>query len=147
MVGLGPVLLVYVPVYMIAGAAGIWLFYVQHQFEGTYWESHAEWDYATAALQGSSYYRLPKVLEWFTGRIGLHHVHHIDPKIPNYRLRRCHESTSEFKAVPELTLWGSFRAASLKLWDAEQGRLVRFSELRARRRTSRRRAERERMEA
>ena len=140
MVGLGPVLLVYVPVYMIAGAAGIWLFYVQHQFEGTYWESHAQWDYATAALQGSSYYRLPKVLEWFTGRIGLHHVHHIDPKIPNYHLRRCHESTSEFKAVPELTLWGSFRAASLKLWDAEQGRLVKFSELRARRSAARRAA-------
>jgi omega-6 fatty acid desaturase (delta-12 desaturase) len=129
--GAGPVLLIYTPVYLLSAAAGIWLFYVQHQFEGTYWRPHEEWDYATAGLRGSSYYRLPRVLEWVTGCIGLHHVHHIDPKIPNYHLRRCHDSTSEFRAVPELTLGASLRSVSLKLWDADRGRLVGFDALRS----------------
>ena len=81
----------YGPIILIAGATGNWLFYVQHQFEDAYWEPHAGWDYAEAAMRGASYYRLPRVLEWMTGRIGLHHVHHLDPKIPNYHLRRCHD--------------------------------------------------------
>jgi omega-6 fatty acid desaturase (delta-12 desaturase) len=128
--GVGAVIAVYLPAYWIAVSVGIFLFYVQHQFEGTYWESHHTWDYGTAALQGSSHYRLPRVLEWITGSIGLHHVHHIDPKIPNYLLRRCHESYDEFRAVPEMTFRASLRTVSLKLWDPEQRRLVGFDAVR-----------------
>jgi omega-6 fatty acid desaturase (delta-12 desaturase) len=135
-IGFLELLLVYLPAFFIASAAGIWLFYVQHQFEGTYWESHANWDYETAALRGSSFYRLPRVLEWFTGRIGFHHVHHFDPRIPNYHLRRCHYDVDVFRSVPELTLFASFRSASLKLWDTQQKRLITFRELRRLRRAS-----------
>ena len=131
-VAFGPwvMLSLFLPVYWVAVAAGFWLFYVQHQFEDTYWESHESWDYRTAAIQGSSYYRLPRVLEWVTGSIGLHHVHHADPKIPNYHLRRCHEAMPEFRAVPELTIRASLRTVSLKLWDPRQRRLVGFPALR-----------------
>ena len=123
-IGLKAVLLIYLPTFLIAGAVGNWLFYVQHQFEDTYWRPGGEWDYAEAALHGSSYYRLPRPLEWLTGSIGLHHVHHMDPRIPNYNLRRCHEENPEFHGVTVLTLRQSFRTASLKLWDPERGRLV-----------------------
>jgi acyl-lipid omega-6 desaturase (Delta-12 desaturase) len=135
--------LVYVPVVLFATTAGVWLFYVQHQFDGTYWTEHGEWDYATAALEGSSYYKLPRVLEWLTGGIGLHHVHHLDPKIPNYNLRRCHDENALFHGVTVLTLRASLRTPSLKLWDAERGRLVGFDAARSAARTSResRRAE------
>jgi omega-6 fatty acid desaturase (delta-12 desaturase) len=128
-VGLKAVALIYVPVYLLAGAVGHWLFYVQHQFQDTYWERHAEWDYADAALRGSSYYRLPVALEWITGSIGLHHVHHIDPRIPNYNLRRCHEENDEFHRVTQLTLRESLRTARLKLWDAKRECLVGFDAL------------------
>jgi len=125
-IGLGTALAVFFPVYMIAGSAGIWLFYVQHQFEDTYWRDHGEWDYATAAMHGSSYYRLPRVLEWVTGNIGRHHIHHLDPRIPNYHLRRAHESSEEFSKVPTLTIRSSLRSVSLKLWDEEENRMVGF---------------------
>jgi omega-6 fatty acid desaturase (delta-12 desaturase) len=131
-IGLGPALAIYFPVYMIAGSAGIWLFYVQHQFEDTYWREHVEWDYATSAMQGSSYYRLPRVLEWMTGSIGLHHVHHLDPRIPNYNLRGAHESSAEFSKVPTLTIRDSLRSVSLKLWDETENRLVGFDAARRR---------------
>ena len=124
--GTWTMLSLFMPVYYLATSVGIFLFYVQHQFEGTYWETHSSWNYGTAALQGSSYYRLPKVLEWITGSIGLHHVHHTDPKIPNYMLRRCHEASEDFRSVPELTLLSSLRSVKLKLWDPQQRRLVGF---------------------
>ncbi len=130
LIGWRALALVYTPVFLIAAAAGIWLFYVQHQFEGTYWETHAAWEYETAALRGSSYYRLPRVLEWFSGSIGLHHVHHIDPRIPNYYLRSCHESVDQFLAVPVLTVRSSLRSMRLALWDARERRLIGFSDLR-----------------
>lgn len=126
LIGLEALVLVYLPVFYLAAVGGIWLFYVQHQFEETYWEEHAAWDYETAALYGSSYYRLPWVLEWISGSIGLHHVHHLDPRIPNYNLRACHDATPEFRDVPVLTVRASLRAMSLKLWDPEQRRLVGF---------------------
>jgi omega-6 fatty acid desaturase (delta-12 desaturase) len=129
-IGFGDVLRLYVPVFFVASVAGIWLFYVQHQFEGTYWEDHENWDYTAASLAGSSYYRLPRVLEWLTGRIGLHHIHHLDPKIPNYQLRRCHDETTAFHAVPVLTVRSSLRSLRLKLWDTGQRRLVGFAEAR-----------------
>ena len=123
------VLQIYVPVFMIAGAAGIWLFYVQHQFEDTYWEPHHDWDYTTAAMHGSSYYKLPKILQWFTGNIGLHHVHHLNPRIPNYNLQRCHDENSIFHNVTVLTIADSIRTIRLKLWDEESRRMVGYDHL------------------
>jgi omega-6 fatty acid desaturase (delta-12 desaturase) len=128
-IGIKAVFLVYFPVFLIAAASGIWMFYVQHQFEDAYWEHHADWDYADAALRGSSYYKLPRVFEWLTGSIGLHHIHHADPKIPNYNLRRCHEENDEFQAVTQLTFRESLHVASLRLWDAKHNRLVGFDAL------------------
>ena len=128
-VGLPAVLLVYgLPMYL-AAAAGIWLFYVQHQFEGTYWKQHAEWDYATSAIRGSSYLRLPAVLHWFTGSIGLHHVHHLGPRIPNYALKRCHEENPLFHEVTTLTLAQSVRTLRLTLWDETRQQLVGFRDV------------------
>jgi len=126
---LGSALLLYLPAVLLAGAIGIWLFYVQHQFEGTYWQRAGEWDYATAALYGSTYLRLPKVLQWFTGDIGLHHIHHLSPRIPNYTLQTCHNENSEFHAAPTIGFWEGIKTLSLKLWDEDRQRLIRFSEL------------------
>ena len=131
-IGIKAVLLVYFSVFFIAAASGIWMFYVQHQFEDTYWEHHATWDYTTAAMRGSSYYKLPRVFEWLTGSIGLHHVHHADPRIPNYNLRRSHEENKEFPMVTQRTFRDSLQTISLRLWDAERGRLVGFDALRKR---------------
>jgi omega-6 fatty acid desaturase (delta-12 desaturase) len=108
------------------------LFYVQHQFEDTYWQSNEGWNYADAALQGSSYLKLPKVLQFFTGNIGLHHVHHLSTRIPNYHLQRAHDENGIFHKVPTLTLWDGLRAVRLKLWDQGRERLVTFAEARQR---------------
>jgi omega-6 fatty acid desaturase (delta-12 desaturase) len=128
-VGVQALLLVMAPVVIIAGAVGVWLFYVQHQYEDTYWRRGKEWDYATAALQGSSYFKLPRILQWFSGNIGFHHIHHLAPKIPNYKLERCHTETPVFQQSPTLTLWASLKSASLKLWDEEQEKMVGFPRL------------------
>ena len=130
LVGWQTYLAVQVTIMVFASVIGTWLFYVQHQFEDTYWAHDAEWDFAPAALQGSSYYKLPAVLRWFTGNIGFHHIHHLSPMIPNYKLRQCHEENPEFHVAPVLTLRESFRTASLRLWDEEQQRLIRFADLR-----------------
>jgi len=129
-VGWRDYLLVQTPIFFIAGAAGVWLFYVQHQFEDTYWQSHAAWGYEEAALQGSSYLKLPRLLQFFTGNIGFHHVHHLSVGIPNYNLQSAHESTDRLRAVPELTLRDALRASRLKLWDEQTGRLVTFRDAR-----------------
>jgi omega-6 fatty acid desaturase (delta-12 desaturase) len=131
-IGLRAVLLVYLPVIYLAGAAGVWLFYVQHQFEDAYWEEHAHWDYATAAIQGSSHLRLPRLLQWFTGSIGLHHVHHLGPRIPNYNLQRCHDENPLFHGGPTITFAQGSAALRLALWDEERRKLVSFSDLHAR---------------
>ena len=123
------VLLVYFPAFYLAAAGGIWLFYVQHQFEEAYWERGQQWDYATAAIAGSSHLRMPGILNWFTGHIGLHHVHHLGPKIPNYRLKAAHEENEVFQAAPVLTLATAFRTLRLTLWDEAQGRMIGFREL------------------
>jgi acyl-lipid omega-6 desaturase (Delta-12 desaturase) len=125
------VILTYLPAMYIAAAAGIWLFYVQHQFEDAYWKDHAEWDYATSAIRGSSYFKLPMVLQWFTGNIGLHHVHHLGPRIPNYKLERCHEENPLFHEVTVLTLRQSIATMRLTLWDEERQRLVGYSDVKA----------------
>lgn len=112
-----------------AGMAGVWLFYVQHQFEDAYWEEHGEWDYLTASLKGSSHLQLPAFFRWFTGNIGVHHVHHLAPRIPNYRLQRCHDENPIFHVAPVVTPRTGMAALRLALWDEDQRRLVRFDEV------------------
>jgi acyl-lipid omega-6 desaturase (Delta-12 desaturase) len=127
-IGWRALLLVQGPVLLITGAVGIWLFYVQHQFEDTYWQEHEAWRYDEAALHGSSYLKLPRVLQWFTGNIGFHHVHHLSARIPNYNLQAAHETAFDSQAVPQLTLWDGLKATRLKLWDERRRRLVTFRE-------------------
>lgn len=119
-------LLVHVPVFLIAGAGGVWLFYVQHQFEGTYFESGKDWDYVKAALQGSSFYKLPKLLQWFTGNIGYHHIHHLSPRVPNYNLEKAHDENPLFQEVPAVTLLSSFQSLRFRIWDEYRRKLVGF---------------------
>jgi omega-6 fatty acid desaturase (delta-12 desaturase) len=119
------------PAAWLAASIGIFLFYVQHQFEDAYWENNERWEYADAAIRGSSYLRLPRVLQYFTGNIGYHHVHHLSARIPNYNLQRAHEDLDLFRDVPVLTLRDAVRSTRLKLWCEESGRLVSFAEARA----------------
>jgi omega-6 fatty acid desaturase (delta-12 desaturase) len=128
-IGLGRLALVYVPVMLIASAVGIWLFYVQHQFEDTYWSDSSRWSFHKAGTEGSSFYDLPRVLHWFTGNIGYHHIHHLASQIPNYRLPRCFAENPELQQVTRLTLFQSLRCARLKLWDEEKRKLVGFRDL------------------
>ena len=125
-IGIKAYLMIQVPIIIVAGSAGVWLFYVQHQFENTYWERHQEWSYVRHALEGSSFYKLPRILQWFSGNIGFHHLHHLSPRIPNYYLQKCHESFPMFQAVRHITLWSSFKALSYRLWDEEHKNLVGF---------------------
>jgi omega-6 fatty acid desaturase (delta-12 desaturase) len=129
---LGPVawLLVQMPTAIIAGTMGVWMFYVQHQFEDVYWENSENWSYDDAALQGSSYLKLPKLLQFFTGNIGLHHVHHLSAKVPNYNLQRAHDQNEIFHDVPVLGIRDGLRAIRLKLIDPESGRLLTWHEAR-----------------
>jgi acyl-lipid omega-6 desaturase (Delta-12 desaturase) len=131
LVGWREFLLLQTPALLLAGAAGVWLFYVQHQFEDTYWQSAEDWSYAEAALRGSSHLKLPRVLQFFSGNIGLHHVHHLNAKVPNYNLQRAHDENPIFHDVPTLSLWDGLRAVRFKLWDEGRGRLVTFPEERA----------------
>lgn len=131
-IGFWTYVMIQVPVMIIGGGMGIWLFYVQHQFEGVYWARHEKWDRIRSALEGSSFYKLPKVLQWFTGNIGYHHVHHIRPRIPNYNLQRTHEEVAVFQAVKPITLRKSLKSLRMNLWDEAQQKLVSFRSLRAR---------------
>ena len=119
-------LLIQLPVIWIAGALGIWLFYVQHQFAGVYWARRDRWDPLRAAMEGSSFYALPAVLRWFSGSIGYHHVHHLGPRIPNYRLKECCDAIPALQAKPPLTLRQSLAGIRLKLWDEDRQELVGF---------------------
>jgi acyl-lipid omega-6 desaturase (Delta-12 desaturase) len=119
-------LMIQVPVMVLAGTFGVWLFYVQHQFDGAHWERHEEWTWTRQALEGSSFYKLPPVLQWFSGNIGFHHVHHLSSRIPNYYLPRCHRSVELFRAVKPLTLRAALRSLNFRLWDEEQHKLVGF---------------------
>ena len=131
-VGLQAWLLVQVPTAVLAGTLGVWMFYVQHQFEDVYWENSERWSYAAAALRGSSYLRLPKVLQFFSGNIGLHHVHHLSAKVPNYNLQRAHDEISIFHDVPVLTYRDGLRSIRLKVIDPKSGRLLTWNEVRSR---------------
>ncbi|MCX6050065.1 MAG: fatty acid desaturase [Chloroflexi bacterium] len=130
-IGFKAFFMIEIPIMVIAASAGTWMFYVQHQFEDTYWASKPDWDYALAAMQGSSYYRLPKVLQWFTGNIGFHHIHHLSPRIPNYRLEQCHTENPLFQRAVVLTILDSLKTAVLTLWDEERKKLISFGELKA----------------
>ncbi len=129
-VWIGPVdyLLVQWPAAWLAGSAGIFLFYVQHQFEDAYWEDAESWSFADAAIRGSSYLRLPAILRFFSGNIGYHHVHHLSVRVPNYNLRRAHHAIELFRDVPVLDLRTALRTTRLKLWDERHGRLVTFAQ-------------------
>jgi acyl-lipid omega-6 desaturase (Delta-12 desaturase) len=131
LIGIGDFLLIWAPAALLAGAVGIWLFYVQHQFEDAYWQRSDGWSYADAALRGSSFLKLSKPLRFVTGNIGYHHIHHLSVRIPSYNLPRAHEENPVFQSVPTLSLWDGLRAVRLKLWDEQRGRLVTFAQARA----------------
>ena len=126
LIGFKQLMLVHLPVALISCSMGVWLFYVQHQFEPTYWEHDQEWDYGQAALQGSSYYVLPQPLQWLTGNIGLHHIHHMNARIPNYRLPKVQKAFPELNKVTHITAWQSIKCVSLALWDEAERKLVPF---------------------
>jgi len=128
-IGLKTYMLIQLPIILIAGAIGVWLFYIQHQFEGVYWSRHENWDPVKAALKGSSYYKLPKVFQWFTSNIGLHHIHHVLPRIPNYKLQQGYEEVPIMQTVMPLTIRRSLKSLFLNLWDEKQQKLVSFRSL------------------
>ena len=129
-IGLKAFALVHFPIWIIASSAGVWLFYVQHQFPEVVWDRGDAWEYEAVALHGSSFYKLPKVLQWFTGNIGFHHIHHLRPRIPNYFLERCQEETPAFQAIAPLTLLSSLKSLPLRLYNEEDRQLVGFRHLR-----------------
>lgn len=131
LLGLKTYLLIQVPLLLISHVVGLWLFYIQHQFEDVSWDRAESWDYKTAAIEGSSFLKLPRILQWFTGNIGYHHVHHLSPRIPNYNLARCQSENELFKDVKPITIAATFRALNLSLWDEASGQLVRFRQVRA----------------
>lgn len=122
-IGWAAFLLVELPILLIACGSGVWLFYVQHNFDPTYWERHAEWEFFNAGMDGSSFYKLPRLLQWFTGSIGFHHIHHLSPRIPNYKLEKCHNENPEFQIAP-LTIKHSLQSLFFRLWDEKDKRLV-----------------------
>lgn len=127
--GLKAYLLIQLVILMVGGAAGVWLFYVQHQFEGVYWERGEDWSYTAAALQGSSFYKLPRVLQWFSGNIGFHHIHHLSPRIPNYNLERCHKADPLFQQVKPITFLSSMKSITFRLWDEKRKKLIGYRQL------------------
>ncbi|HTD65642.1 MAG TPA: fatty acid desaturase [Candidatus Limnocylindria bacterium] len=132
--GVVPYVIIQSIILMVAGGLGVWLFYVQHQFEGVYWERGDDWDYTAAALQGSSFYKLPKILQWFSGNIGFHHIHHLSSRIPNYNLERCHRADPIFQQVRPVTLISSLKSFTFRLWDESERKLVSFRHVRKHRR-------------
>jgi omega-6 fatty acid desaturase (delta-12 desaturase) len=130
LLGFKEFLMVQLPITMIASSAGAWLFYVQHQYENTYWERDGRWDYYEAAMKGSSFYVLPKLLQWFTGNIGIHHIHHLNSRIPNYRLQECLDSVPAFQNGIRLTILESLKTIPLTLWDEDRKKLVGFRSVR-----------------
>ena len=127
-IGWAAFLLVELPILLIACGSGVWLFYVQHNFDPTYWERHAEWEFFNAGMDGSSYYKLPRLLQWFTGNIGFHHIHHLSPRIPNYKLEKCHKENPAFQIEP-LTIRKSLRSLYFRLWDEKERMLVGWNAL------------------
>jgi omega-6 fatty acid desaturase (delta-12 desaturase) len=125
-IGLKAYLLIQIPILLISHSIGLWLFYVQHQYEEASWEREGNWDYRTAAIKGSSFLKLPVVFQWFTGNIGFHHVHHLSSRIPNYNLARCHKENDIFREVKVIDIWASFKTLRLSLWDEASRRMISF---------------------
>lgn len=130
--GFKAVLMVQAPVVILASIIGVWLFAVQHRFDGARWTRQSDWNATDAALDSTSYLKLPAILRWFTGNIGFHHVHHLSPRVPNYRLAACHAAIPALHRVGTLSLWSAMKSVRLVLWDEERGRLIGFDELPAR---------------
>jgi len=128
--GIKAYLLIQLPVLYIATIHGVWLFYVQHQYEEVLWTRSKQWDYKTIALEGSSYFKLPKILQWFTGNIGFHHIHHLSAKIPNYKLAKCHFDNPMFQNIKPVTFFSSLKSLKLRLWDETNKRVIGFREYR-----------------
>jgi omega-6 fatty acid desaturase (delta-12 desaturase) len=129
-IGFKTYLMIQLPVMAITGSVGLWLFYVQHQFEGVYWQRRRHWGFAEAAIRGSSFYKLPRILQWFSGNIGFHHVHHLSPRIPNYNLEACHHADPLFRRVRPITLLSSLGSFTYRLWDEQRGKLTGYRRLR-----------------
>ncbi len=129
LIGLKSFLFIQLTVMYLASVAGVWLFYVQHQFEEVVWSRQEEWDYKTMALEGSSYLKLPRVLQWFSGNIGYHHIHHLSSRIPNYHLEKCHRENDLFSNIKPVTLQDSLRTLRLRLWDEKNRKLIGFHHL------------------
>jgi omega-6 fatty acid desaturase (delta-12 desaturase) len=129
-IGVLPYLFIQLTILMLAANVGVWLFYLQHQFEDAYWERGKDWDYVEAAMKGSAFFKLPRILQWFSGNIGFHHIHHLSPRIPNYNLEACHKSDQMFQQVQPMTLLSSVRLLSLRLWDDSSKKLISFRHLR-----------------
>jgi omega-6 fatty acid desaturase (delta-12 desaturase) len=127
--GVKAFILIQFPIIYLAGIFGFWLFYVQHQFDPSYWTRTGSWDYKKVALEGSSYYKLPRILQYFTGNIGFHHVHHLSPLIPNYYLSRCHRENSLFNEIKPLKFWPSFRTVTFRLWNENTQEMISFRKL------------------
>ncbi|GAA3411363.1 fatty acid desaturase [Paenibacillus hodogayensis] len=123
------VLLIQGTIFFVSGAAGIWLFYVQHQFEESYFEEDEEWDYVKAALQGSSFYKLPRLLHWITGNIGFHHIHHLSPRVPNYYLEKVHSENPQLQDVKTITLRTSLESLRFRIWNEKSGKFVTFKDI------------------
>jgi len=133
LVGWKQFLLVHFPITLLSGMIGIWLFYVQHQFDDAYWVRSERWDYVEAALSGASFYKMPGFMNWFSGNIAYHHIHHLNPRIPNYLLDRCYEDNKVFQEyAPEIPFVEGFKSMGLALWDEEQGHMVGFHEIKGR---------------
>jgi omega-6 fatty acid desaturase (delta-12 desaturase) len=130
LIGLKAFLLIQLPVICFAGISGFWLFYVQHQFDPSYWSRNDTWDYKKVALEGSSFYKLPRILQYFSGNIGFHHIHHLSPLIPNYNLSRCHRENSLFSGIKPLTFFQSFRSLTFRLWNEKTHEMISFRKLR-----------------
>lgn len=122
-------LLIQVPIFLVSGTAGIWMFYVQHQFEETYFENNDKWDYVKAAMQGSSFYNLPKVLHWITGNIGFHHIHHLSPRVPNYYLEKVHNVNPVLRDVETITLRTSLQLLRFRIWDERDKKFITFKDI------------------
>jgi len=129
LIGVKAYLLIQFPVIYISGILGFWLFYVQHQFDPSYWTRSDTWDYKRVAMEGSSFYKLPRILQFFTGNIGYHHIHHLSPLIPNYNLARCHRENAMFDIIKPLTFWQSFRAMSFRVWNEQTREMISFRKM------------------
>jgi len=129
-IGIEALLMVHLPILAIGSSVGIWLFYVQHQFEEAHWQPHKNWDYVAAAMHGSSFYKLPRILQWFTGNIGYHHIHHLSPRIPNYYLEKCYDENPAFQEVQPVTILSSLKSVRSRLWDSDLQKFVGYNHAR-----------------